>query len=690
MPLISDSIGRVLGKRYRLLSALGTGASAHVFLAEDVSLQRHVAVKVLQPGLATDDAFLKRFRAEARSVASLNHPHVLRVFDWGEDTDGPYLVLEYLGGGSLRDLLDRDVRLTHSQVAVLGTEVAQGLAYAHARGLVHRDIKPANLLFDEEGRVRVADFGVARALAEAAWTEPAGAMVGTARYISPEAAEGHPVDGRADVYSLALVLYEAVTGTVPFVTDTTMGTLAARIGQPLPHDPLLGPLDDVLARAAAPDVAARLDAAGLAARLGALAAALPSPAPLPLVMPRLEEAAPINGFRAPAVDELASGETMVVGGMNGAGVVAGAAAVAAGAGAAGTEVLLPGETTTVNGAPIGTKAGPGELFNDDPSGPGRESEASRSKRAAPFVAPLRNRYRRRMAWIIGAVIAALVLVLALVGVFASGVLTPSHEVPNLVGLPVAQARADVTNLHLTFKEEAPVKSTSVPAGVVVSQHPAYKTSLKEGSTVTVVPSAGPPDVAVPSLTGMTCAQAATALDGAHLKANCTPGQYDNTVPSTVIISWSYGSTQNPATAPYGSTITIVPSLGHQPATVPNIPSSYTFSQAQAALQAVGLQATQANASSTTVPAGNVISTNPAPGAQAPYGSTVTVTISTGPPTTTVPNVLGMTVAQAEATLQQAGLTVSGVSGDPTHPVKGTQPPTNATVPTGSGVTLLTK
>ncbi|HEY6425940.1 MAG TPA: protein kinase, partial [Acidimicrobiales bacterium] len=138
MPLITDSIGRVLGKRYRLLSALGTGASAHVFLAEDVSLQRHVAVKVLQAGLATDEAFLKRFRAEARSVASLNHPHVLRVFDWGEEDGEPYLVLEYLGGGSLRDLLDRGVRLSHSQAAQLGTEVAQGLAYAPARGLVHR------------------------------------------------------------------------------------------------------------------------------------------------------------------------------------------------------------------------------------------------------------------------------------------------------------------------------------------------------------------------------------------------------------------------------------------------------------------------------------------------------------------------------------------------------------------------
>src|ERR1700728_135339 len=281
MPLISDSIGRVLGKRYRLLSALGTGASAHVYLAEDVSLQRHVAVKVLQPGLATDEAFLKRFRAEARSVASLNHPHVLRVFDWGEEADEPYLVLEYLGGGSLRDILDQGVRLSHSQAAQLGAEVAQGLAYAHSRGLVHRDIKPANLLFDEEGRVRVADFGVARALAEAAWTEPEGAMVGTARYVSPESAEGKKVDGRADVYSLALVLYEAVSGTVPFVADTTLGTLTARVGAPLPPHEALGPLDEVLARAAAPEKEDRLDAAGFAARLGALASALPTPPPLP-------------------------------------------------------------------------------------------------------------------------------------------------------------------------------------------------------------------------------------------------------------------------------------------------------------------------------------------------------------------------------------------------------------------------
>ena len=237
-------------------------------------------------------------------MASLNHPHVFRVFDWGEDADGPYLVLEYLGGGTLRDLLDHGVRLSHSQAAQLGAEVAQGLAYAHARGLVHRDIKPANLLFDEEGRVRVADFGVARALAEAAWTEPAGAMVGTARYASPEAAEGKPVDGRADVYSLALVLYEAVTGVVPFVADTTVGTLMARVGPPLPHNAALGPLDDVLARAAAPDVAPGSTPPDSQPAWPPWRRRCRRPHRCPSITPKLEDSAPINAFPRPGVSEL--------------------------------------------------------------------------------------------------------------------------------------------------------------------------------------------------------------------------------------------------------------------------------------------------------------------------------------------------------------------------------------------------
>jgi beta-lactam-binding protein with PASTA domain len=655
MPLISDSIGRVLGKRYRLLSALGTGASAHVFLAEDVSLQRHVAVKVLQPGLATDEAFLKRFGAEARSVASLNHPHVLRVFDWGEDTDGPYLVLEYLGGGSLRDLLDRGVRLTHSQAAHLGAEVAQGLAYAHARGLVHRDIKPANLLFDEEGLVRVADFGVARALAEAAYTEPAGAMVGTARYMSPESAEGKPVDGKADVYSLALVLYEALSGTVPFVTDTTIGTLAARVGQPLPPHESLGPLDDVLARAAAPQASARLDAAGFAARLGALASALPTPEALPLHPPEHVPLAPVNGFRPPPISELTQ--------------------VPPGVAKAGTKP-----------APVGTKAGPGEIFDAEPGSARARAEAGGG--GDGLVIAVRKKSHKKMYWIIAVLVLVLALAAGAVAAVHDKLFTPSHPVPTLAGLSLDQARAAAAKDHFTLHVENGQKSITVGNGIIISQSPKAGKVLKQGAVLSVVPSIGPPAVAVPSLTGMNCTQATVALTNAHLKGGCIAGQYSDTVATGFAISWSYDGAQNPQTAPYGSIIDIVPSLGHGPVAVPTtISQTDNYQDALVLLQAAGLNGTEAYAPNANVPSGDVISLEPVSGTSVPYGSTVTVTVSTGPPTTTVPNVYGDTVSQATNTLQDDGLTVSGVQGNPNGTATGTVPSGGTTVPTGSSVQI---
>ena len=190
---------------------------------------------MLHPALAGDQAFLQRFRAEARAVAALNHPNILQVYDWGEEDGEPYLVLEYLAGGSLRQIYDTGALLTPEQAVRIGIEACAGLDYAHRRGLIHRDIKPANLLFDADGRLRIADFGLARALAEAAWTEPDGAILGTARYAAPEQVEGWVLDGKADVYALALVLYEGVTGESPFIGDTTVATLMARVGRPAPR-----------------------------------------------------------------------------------------------------------------------------------------------------------------------------------------------------------------------------------------------------------------------------------------------------------------------------------------------------------------------------------------------------------------------------------------------------------------------
>ena len=282
---MADQVGRVLGGRYRLRAALGSGASAQVFLADDASLGRQVAVKLLHPALAGDSTFLRRFQAEARAAAGLTHPHIMAVYDWGEDEDAPYLVCEYLAGGSLRGLLDDGRRLTPSQALLVGLEAAHALHYAHRRGLVHRDIKPGNLLFDNEGRLRIADFGMARALAEAAWTEPAGTLLGTARYAAPEQVKGESVDGKADVYALAVTLTEAVTGRVPFAADTTIATLMARVDTPLTAPPELDALGPVVELGGRPDRSDRPDAVGFARALDTAARQLPAPDPLPLVGP---------------------------------------------------------------------------------------------------------------------------------------------------------------------------------------------------------------------------------------------------------------------------------------------------------------------------------------------------------------------------------------------------------------------
>src|SRR5919201_5578315 len=274
---LADLAGRVLADRYRLLAPIGTGGSGRVYVADDVHLRRRVAVKVLHGALADDAGFLRRFRAEAQLAASLHHPNITTVYDWGEDSV-PFMVLELLSGGSLRGMLDEGVRLTPAQAAHVGRHVAAALSYAHSRGLVHRDIKPANLLFDEHGTVRVADFGLARALAEASWTEPAGTLVGTARYAAPEQGTGATLDGRADLYPLGVVLVEAVTGTVPAVADTAIGTLAARTHTPLVAPLALGRLGPVVERAGRPEPADRYpDAATMRAALGDVARVLPPP-----------------------------------------------------------------------------------------------------------------------------------------------------------------------------------------------------------------------------------------------------------------------------------------------------------------------------------------------------------------------------------------------------------------------------
>jgi serine/threonine-protein kinase len=649
MPSITDSIGRVLGGRYRLITALGTGASAHVYLADDVTLHRRVAIKVLHPALAGDEAFLKRFRAEARAVAALNHPNILQVYDWGEEGGEPYLVLEYLAGGSLREVYDTGVLLTPEQAVQVGLQATAGLEYAHRRGLIHRDIKPANLLFDADRRLRIADFGLARALAEAAWTEPEGAILGTARYAAPEQVEGWVLDGKADVYGLALVLYEGVTGEAPFIGDTTVATLMARMNALLPEHEALGPLNDVLAWAAAPEPSERYDAAQFSIRLQALAVALPTPAPLPIV-----GAVPMD--EADGVDR----------------------------------VLVRPARRRADGAAVGDLTDVGAAGMAGAAVGVRTATAPDGDVGSPYSP------RRRWPWIAAIVVAVVAVVAAGVAFLAaSQILTPSHPVPVLVGKSVAQADAAVRADHFTVRTTGHAPSIAIGTGLIVSQQPTPRSggkpvTAKQGSTIGVVVSTGPPPVTIPNLTTFsTCHDATQALAAVHLVGVCPPSaaQYSSTVVAGAILT-----TSPTGTAPYGSTVTIVTSKGHAPVAVPSVTgAASTYASAAAALTAAGFVPTQNNQYSATVTSGQVIGTTPDAGAgPQPFGSKVTVNVSIGPQPVIIPSESGHSVASATAALEALGLKVGGPYGPAgSTTVLSTDPAAGTSVQPGTVVNLYT-
>lgn len=363
-PQSNADIGRELGGRYRLVAPVGVGTSARVFMAVDTQLRRRVAVKLLHAALAADDTFLRRFRAEARAAAALSHPNIVAVYDWGEDVTEqgvqPYLVTEYLGGGSLRRILDRGRPLSPSQALIIGLDSARALDHAHRRGLIHRDVKPANLLFDKAGRLRLADFGLARALAEASWTEPTGTMLGTARYTSPEQATGRRLDGRSDVYSLALVLVECVTAQVPFAADTTAGTLALRTMGDLPVPASLGALRGTLERAGRLDPEQRPDAAEVEISLRAAAETMNRPDPLPLVE---------------TIDEAqVTAELRLVERIGGLGAVAVLSDASTGAGPQSSRTGTDGSSTAL-GDPAGDSSQTGDGSSDGDGGPDGSSHS---------------------------------------------------------------------------------------------------------------------------------------------------------------------------------------------------------------------------------------------------------------------------------------------------------------------------
>ncbi len=557
MSRLTDQIGRVLGGRYRLIAPVGTGASAQVYLADDVRLRRRVAVKLLHAALADDETFLRRFRAEAQAAAGLSHPNIVAVYDWGDDDGRPYIVTEYLAGGSLRAVLDEGGRLSPSQALLVGLEASRALEYAHRRGIVHRDIKPANLLFGEDGRLRVADFGLARALAEAGWTEPQGAVLGTARYASPEQAQGESVDGRADVYSLGLVLIEAVTGSVPFVADTTLATLMARVGTQVPVSEALGSLRAPLQRAGRPDRSDRPDAAELGIALMACAEDLPRPEPLALRL-------------APPVVDVERG---------------------------------PGDVdATMLGGSIHVPA-PSDTSVHVVAAADRPAEASRPASYVPEI-EVRDDLPRRRRWPLTIVAVALTALLGIGGAWAvMEVRTPSYEVPVLVGNTEAAARKAVDGYGWKIERRTERKDGSTP-GRILRTDPAVGAELKKGRTLVLFVSLGNTLATVPDdLVGKTIEDATAALKRAGAFVPKVIDAYDEATAAGIVMAIAAESMGD---QPKGGEITLTVSQGPEPRTVPSGLAGKTYEEAAAALTPLQLVPVRVEAFSDDVEVGLVV------------------------------------------------------------------------------------
>jgi len=650
----ASSATSVLGDRYALKHLVGQGTSARVYTATDRSLGRSVAVKLLHAGLAADGPFRRRFESEARHAASLNHPSLLAIYDWAEG-DQVYLVTELLEGGSLRAMLDSGQLLSPSQAVLIGLQAGSGLEHAHAEGFVHRDIKPANLMFTSKGRLKIADFGISRAVAEASWTEPEGALIGTARYAAPEQALGRGIDGRADIYSLSLTLLEALTGQVPLVGSNPLATMVMRQDADVEVDASLGRLGEVLAMGARANPADRPTAPEFLALMESVAATLPRPAELPLA-----------GLPASTGDDV-----IVLGGEADALILADRA--------------------------VATAADPTSPMPGSAGVAGAAADASvSSKDAAAEPHPdlgLDDPPRRR--WWIAAVIALIVFAAgfaltrtgAVESVFEEPIPEPvTFPAGTYVGRNIDEVTIEIEANGWTVDASFVRADDSIP-DEVLTQTPAGGTQLLENEAVIVlVVSEGPLLRDVPVLAGLTLAEAEEALVAEGLLIGEVERSFDEEVAVGLVISSSGDPLVQVET---GERIDLVISSGPEPRVVPNL-TGRSQAEAEAALVELGLVAVIAEDYSDTVALGLVISNDPVPDATIDRGGEVTITISLGLPFIVVPEVAGMSASDAADELTALGFVVSDTDGPPNREVIATDPPAGESLRKGSDIIIFTR
>jgi len=593
-------IARIVGGRYQITGLIASGGMGEVFQAHDKVLDRTVALKVLRAGLGSDPDFVERFRKEATTAGRLSHPNIVQVYDWGRSEDGSaYMAMELVEGQNLREVLAASGRMRPALAARIAAQVCGALEAARKAGLVHRDIKPENILLTPDGRVKVADFGLSRTMAESKATQ-AGVLLGTAHYIAPEQVEGKESDHRSDLYALGVVLYEMLTGTTPFTGDTPLIVAYQRVREdvPLPSAAINGipeTLDQIVRKATARDPEQRF---GSAAEMGEA---------LRTAVPRTD-----------------TGEVGML---------------------VHPTIAIPiGTQETVN---LGRKGG--------------------------------HRLTRRGVIVLLAVLALIAgSIPILVGAFAH------VKVPSVAGLTKAEATTKLRAAGFAVTSDLE-NNESVPEGSVIRTDPSGGSSIRKGSTVTIVVSAGPVTVRVPDVTRMKFEDAKAKLEKLHLEVDRTDAF------SGVKRGYVISQNKDPdVLVNSGTRILLTVSKGVERVLVPDV-TKKSQDDATTELTAAGFTVTVQKQDSDSIPAGQVISQTPAGGVKAAKGSAVTIVVSQGPQQFPMPDVRGMSYSDAKAKLEDMGLVVKReqVPGSYGDTVVGQKPSRGQKVQRGQTVILYT-
>lgn len=631
-------IGLLVDERYRVTRRLARGGMATVYVAQDERLDRPVALKVMHPHLADSDAFVERFRREARSAARIVHPGVVSVFDQGIVTGQGFLVMELIDGTNLRQLLRAQGAFTIPQALRYTTDTLEALRAAHRVGVIHRDIKPENILVPTDGPAKVTDFGLARAASEVSMSST-GNMLGTVAYIAPEIATTAEADARSDIYSVGIMLYEMLTGAVPWAGESPLQIASHHVSDNVPSPSAAQPwipreIDDLVAALTAREPANRpadaSDAIDLVARA---AATIPSD-----LANRRADVAPEERHRASETSAL------------------------------NTEIM-PAQFTRPLPAPASSSVA---LVH-----------TSGATQVAAAASPPKKS-ARAAAWI---VLVVLLLVVAGVGgrwwwtEYGPGSYLTMPETTGRA-LTDVQADLDALGLHTQVEEEF---SDDVDTGSITRSDPEGGSSVHKRAEVQLYVSKGVDMKTVPELTGKSQDEAQRSLTEAGLTVGAITDAYSEDVPQGQVISQSVAAGTSLA---HDSAVDIVLSKGRQPLTVPTL-SGLSASAAKSAIEDLGLVAAPTDAYSDTVAEGQVISQQTREGSTLHRGDSVAYTVSKGPEKVAIPDVVGLQREEARSLLESAGFTVKeeAILGGFFGTVRSSDPAAGTMTKKGSTVTI---